>query len=88
MYLSTEPDHTARADQPRYTSSAVDYEKKYAPDEHGEELSSNARIWSVYNDEAQIADTELVKGLNGTLDVLMVFVSRISMATQHLITRN
>ncbi|KAL1685898.1 hypothetical protein GGG16DRAFT_65361 [Schizophyllum commune] len=78
MYLSTELDHTARADQPRYTSSAIDYDKKYAPDEHGEELSSNARIWSVYNDEAQIADTELVKGLNGTLDVLMVFAGLFS----------
>ncbi|KAI5892248.1 uncharacterized protein SCHCODRAFT_02625663 [Schizophyllum commune H4-8] len=78
MHLSTELDHTARADQPRYTSSAVDYEKKYAPDAHGEELSSNARIWSVYNDEAQIADTELVKGLNGTLDVLMVFAGLFS----------
>ncbi|KAL1725175.1 hypothetical protein EV714DRAFT_173645, partial [Schizophyllum commune] len=78
MHLSTELDHAARADQPRYTSSAVDYEKKYAPDEHGEELSSNARIWSVYNDEAQIADTELVKGLNGTLDVLMVFAGLFS----------
>ncbi|KAI5830384.1 hypothetical protein K523DRAFT_372222 [Schizophyllum commune Tattone D] len=79
MHLSSpELDRNARADQPRYTSSAIDYEKKYAPDQHGEELSSNARIWSVYNDEAQIADTELVKGLNGTLDVLMVFAGLFS----------
>ena len=64
-------------DPPRYTSSDVDYEKKYAPDAYGEELSKDARVWSVYNDEAQIVDGEMVKGLNGTLDVLLVFVRGI-----------
>ena len=60
--------------QPRYTSSDVDYEKKYGPDAYGQELSKNARVWSVYNDEAQIADEAMIKELNGTLDVLLVFV--------------
>lgn len=65
-----------RGDQPRYTTSDVDYEKKYAPDAYGEEMSSKARVWSVYNDETQIVDGERVKALNGTLDVLLVFVRR------------
>ena len=67
-----------QSDPPRYTSSDVDYEKKYAPDAYGEELSKDARVWSVYNDEAQIVDGEMVRGLNGTLDVLLVFVCGIS----------
>ncbi|KAL1690585.1 hypothetical protein GGG16DRAFT_37550, partial [Schizophyllum commune] len=65
-------------DQPRYTSSDVDYEKKYAPDAYGKELSKNARVWSVYNDEAQIADEAMIKELNGTLDVLLVFAGLFS----------
>ncbi|KAL1700337.1 hypothetical protein EV121DRAFT_174676, partial [Schizophyllum commune] len=56
----------------------VDYEKKYAPDAYGKELSKNARVWSVYNDEAQIADEAMVKELNGTLDVLLVFAGLFS----------
>ncbi|KAL1698104.1 hypothetical protein EV121DRAFT_297558 [Schizophyllum commune] len=60
------------SDQPRYTSSDVDYETKYAPDLYGEELSKNARVWSVYNDEAQMADKERVQKLNGTLDALII----------------
>ncbi|KAL1751544.1 hypothetical protein FB107DRAFT_221788, partial [Schizophyllum commune] len=67
-----------RGDQPRYTTSDVDYEKKYAPDAYGEEMSSKARVWSVYNDETQIVDGERVKALNGTLDVLLVFAGLFS----------
>ncbi|KAI4293568.1 hypothetical protein K525DRAFT_281857 [Schizophyllum commune Loenen D] len=48
---------------------------KYAPDPYGEELSKNARVWSVYNDEAEIADKERVQKLNGTLDALLVFLT-------------
>ncbi|KAI4523040.1 hypothetical protein K525DRAFT_197392, partial [Schizophyllum commune Loenen D] len=65
-------------DQPRYTSSDVDYEKKYAPDAYGKELSEDARVWSVYNDEAQIADEAMTKELNGTLDALLVFAGLFS----------
>ncbi|KAL1745424.1 hypothetical protein HDZ31DRAFT_36536, partial [Schizophyllum fasciatum] len=62
-----------RTDQPRYATTDSDYEQKYAPDAYGEELSSGARVWSVYNDEATTADAAMVGGLNGTLDVLLVF---------------
>ncbi|KAI5830927.1 hypothetical protein K523DRAFT_219712, partial [Schizophyllum commune Tattone D] len=55
-----------------------DYETKYAPDPYGEELSKNARVWSVYNDEAEIADKERVQKLNGTLDALLVFAGLFS----------
>lgn len=60
---------------PTYQSLDVVYEQKYAPDAPGEELGAQARVWSVYNDEARIADAEKVRRLNGTLDVLLVFVS-------------
>ncbi|KAL1731874.1 hypothetical protein EV714DRAFT_167052, partial [Schizophyllum commune] len=56
----------------------VDYETKYAPDPYGEELGKNARIWSVYSDETQIADKERVQKLNGTLDALLVFAGLFS----------
>ncbi|KAL1738313.1 hypothetical protein HDZ31DRAFT_703, partial [Schizophyllum fasciatum] len=54
------------------------YEETYAPDPCGEELSSNARVWCVYNDEAQMADRELVKSLNGTIDTLFLFAGLFS----------
>ncbi|KAL1754588.1 hypothetical protein FB107DRAFT_291510 [Schizophyllum commune] len=69
---------SGQSEQPRYTSSDVDYERKYAPDAYGEELNKNARVYSVYNDEAQIADGEMVRSLNGTLDVLLVFAGLFS----------
>lgn len=67
-------------DQPysRYATNDVDYEKKYPPDPYGEELSEKARVWSVYNEEAQMADAEMVRGMNGTLDVLLVFAGLFS----------
>ena len=63
-----------RRSLPRYTASDTNYEKKYAPDAYGKELGADARVWRVYNDEAQVADGEMVKELNGTTDVLLVFV--------------
>ncbi|KAL1713861.1 hypothetical protein EV715DRAFT_187809, partial [Schizophyllum commune] len=64
--------------QPRHTATDTNYEQKYAPDAYGEELSARARVWRVYNDESQIADGEMVTGLNGTLDVLLVFAGLFS----------
>ncbi|KAL1742961.1 hypothetical protein HDZ31DRAFT_65474 [Schizophyllum fasciatum] len=56
----------------------AEYEAKYVPDSYGEELGDTARVWRVYNDHSQSADTETVKGLNGTLDVLLVFAGLFS----------
>ena len=60
--------------QRRYTPTDVNYKDKYEPDPYGEELGPKARVWSVYNDEAWRADGEQTQRLNGTLDVLLVFV--------------
>ncbi|KAL1713865.1 hypothetical protein EV715DRAFT_210766, partial [Schizophyllum commune] len=75
--LSTKPIPAVNSDQPRYTSSDVDYETKYAPDPYGEELSSKARVWRVYNDEAQMADKERA-GLFSA--VVTTFVAQSSQA--------
>ncbi|KAI4522952.1 hypothetical protein K525DRAFT_197578 [Schizophyllum commune Loenen D] len=78
--LDSEGAEGKRWEQPynRYAPSDVDYEKKYAPDPYGEELGPKARIWNVYNDEAQMADAEMVQGLNGTIDVLLIFAGLFS----------
>ncbi|KAI5891514.1 uncharacterized protein SCHCODRAFT_02544909 [Schizophyllum commune H4-8] len=69
-----------RQEQPynRYRHSDVDYEAKYKADAYGEELGPQARVWNVYNDEAQMADAEMVKGMNGSIDVLLVFAGLFS----------
>ncbi|KAL1697631.1 hypothetical protein GGG16DRAFT_107547 [Schizophyllum commune] len=67
-----------RRSLPRYTASGTNYEKKYGPDAYGKELGADARVWRVYNDEAQVADGEMVKELNGTTDVLLVFAGLFS----------
>ncbi|KAL1685512.1 hypothetical protein GGG16DRAFT_66160 [Schizophyllum commune] len=80
---STKPNFAASNDQSRYTSSDVDYETKYAPDPYGEELSKNARVWSVYNDEAEIADKErLTSWISAGLfsAVVTTFVAQSSQA--------
>ncbi|KAL1732098.1 hypothetical protein EV714DRAFT_207498, partial [Schizophyllum commune] len=48
-----------RRSLPRYTASGTNYEKKYGPDAYGKELGADARVWRVYNDEAQVADGEM-----------------------------
>jgi hypothetical protein len=40
-----------------------------------EEMGENARVWRVYNDEADRTDMEMVDGWKGTLDTLLIFVS-------------
>jgi hypothetical protein len=39
-----------------------------------EELTENARVWRVYNDEADRSDAEMVAGWTSTLDTLFIFV--------------
>lgn len=74
------PANDTRSDQPysRYATNDVDYEERYPPDPYGEELSEKARFWRVYNEEAQMADAEMVKGMDRTLDVLLVFAGLFS----------
>ena len=37
-------------------------------------MGPNARVWRVYQDEADMYDTEMIEGWQGTTDVLLVFV--------------
>ncbi|KIY71979.1 hypothetical protein CYLTODRAFT_326310, partial [Cylindrobasidium torrendii FP15055 ss-10] len=50
-----------------------DYERKYPPDPRHEELSDNARVWWMYNDEAAIFDADMVGEAADNLDILLVF---------------
>ena len=52
-----------------------DYNRIYPEDEYGEEMSDNARVWRVYNDESDRIDAEMVAGWKGTLDTLLIYVS-------------
>ncbi|KAA1466027.1 hypothetical protein DENSPDRAFT_7912 [Dentipellis sp. KUC8613] len=54
------------------------YEQKYPPDEMGEELGPNARIWRVYLDEAEAFDNDMINGWKDTIDVLLVFAGLFS----------
>ncbi|KIY68960.1 hypothetical protein CYLTODRAFT_350511, partial [Cylindrobasidium torrendii FP15055 ss-10] len=54
-------------------SSVRDYTKRYPPDERYKELHDNARIWLVYNDEADIFDADMVGEAADSLDILLVF---------------
>jgi hypothetical protein len=40
-----------------------------------EEMGDNARVWRVFNDEADRIDAERVDGWRSTLDTLLIFVS-------------
>ncbi|KIY66509.1 hypothetical protein CYLTODRAFT_339458, partial [Cylindrobasidium torrendii FP15055 ss-10] len=55
-----------------------DYEKKYPPDPRHEELSENARVWWMYNDEAAIFDADMVGQAADSLDILLVFAGLFS----------
>jgi hypothetical protein len=42
-----------------------------------EEMGDHARVWRVYNDEADRIDEDMVTGWKGTLDTLLIFVGII-----------
>ncbi len=50
------------------------YKVRYPPDPHGKGMSSNARIWSIYLDEAMDFDANMLAEWRDTIDVLLVFV--------------
>ena len=56
---------------------AYDYEAKYAPDPPFQGAAPNARIWQVYNDEADAFDSDMIGGWKDTIDVFLVFVSSL-----------
>ncbi|KAH8802381.1 hypothetical protein DL96DRAFT_1563440 [Flagelloscypha sp. PMI_526] len=54
------------------------YEEKYPEDAPGEELGPDARVFKVYNDEAEKYDADMVRGFRDSLDGLLVFASLFS----------
>lgn len=54
--------------------ATYDYEQKYPEDERYHELDENARVWHVYNDEAEAFDADIVSEAGHSLDVLLIFV--------------
>ncbi|KAK0222941.1 hypothetical protein EDD85DRAFT_249911 [Armillaria nabsnona] len=55
-----------------------DYKARYPPDPHGQGMSSNARIWSIYLDEAADFDANMLAECRDTIDVLLVFAGLFS----------
>ncbi len=56
-----------------------DYEQKYVPNPIYKEWFLNARVWQVYGDEATQIDIEMVAGWRKGLNMLLVFVSCITL---------
>ncbi|KAH8798006.1 hypothetical protein DL96DRAFT_1639676, partial [Flagelloscypha sp. PMI_526] len=54
------------------------YEEKYPEDVPGAELGADARVFKVYNDEAEKYDADMVRGFRDSLDGLLVFASLFS----------
>ncbi|KAG5726591.1 Inversin-B [Termitomyces sp. T112] len=55
-----------------------DYTDKYKSDKPGEEIEENARVWSVYLDEAESHDADVMQGYRTIIDGLLVFASLFS----------
>jgi predicted adenine nucleotide alpha hydrolase (AANH) superfamily ATPase len=52
----------------------TNYENILPEDEYMEELGENARVFKVYNLEAERKDSELVEGWKSCLDTMIIFV--------------
>ncbi|KAK0217209.1 hypothetical protein IW262DRAFT_1276486, partial [Armillaria fumosa] len=55
-----------------------DYNVRYPPDPPGQEMSENARIWPIYNEEAADFDANMLAEWRDTIDVLLVFAGLFS----------
>ncbi|SJL12458.1 uncharacterized protein ARMOST_15885 [Armillaria ostoyae] len=55
-----------------------DYKARYPPDPYGQEMSENARIWPIYNEEAAEFDANMLAEWRDTIDVLLVFAGLFS----------
>ncbi|KAH8799514.1 hypothetical protein DL96DRAFT_868247 [Flagelloscypha sp. PMI_526] len=54
------------------------YEEKYPEDAPGDELGADARVFKVYNDEAEKYDADMIRGFRDSFDGLLVFASLFS----------
>ncbi|KAJ7268707.1 hypothetical protein B0H12DRAFT_1067756 [Mycena haematopus] len=59
-------------------ATEVKSEKDGMRDESGAEMFDTARVWHIYNDEAQKADTLMTDGWSRSIDVLLVFTGLFS----------
>jgi hypothetical protein len=46
-------------------------------------MGDHARVWRIYNDEADRIDAEMVAGWRGTLDTLLIFVRIDTLRLNH-----
>lgn len=56
-----------------------DINEIYRPGGLGPEASEHAIVWKVYNAESAKADTALLDASHRSIDVLLIFVSQISL---------
>ncbi|KAG7453222.1 uncharacterized protein BT62DRAFT_878890, partial [Guyanagaster necrorhizus] len=56
------------------------YKTRCPPDPYGQEMSDNARIWSIYLDEATEFDTNMLAEWGDAIDVLLIFLSHGSLS--------
>ncbi|KAG6819146.1 hypothetical protein H0H93_014921 [Arthromyces matolae] len=54
------------------------YQAMYGPEPKGQEAGENARVWSVYLDEADDYDSDMINSFRTILDSLLVFASLFS----------
>ena len=54
-----------------------EYDRKYPPDQPGQELAPNARIWKIYRDEAIEFDKEEFDEWHKVLDWTLIFVRHL-----------
>ncbi|CAE6409087.1 unnamed protein product [Rhizoctonia solani] len=71
------PDPTPHA-PPSSRMPAVNTDPIAERDEYGAEMGKEARVWKIYVQETDRADTELVDGWNKSLDVILVFAALFS----------
>ncbi|KAG6919743.1 hypothetical protein DXG01_001577 [Tephrocybe rancida] len=59
-------------------SRTYDYTATYRQDKPGTEGKGNARVWSVYLDEADNLDTDILQGYRNIIDSLLIFAALFS----------
>ncbi|KAH8834735.1 hypothetical protein DL96DRAFT_1808703 [Flagelloscypha sp. PMI_526] len=65
-----------------------DYDSKYPNnDPPGEEASDIARVWMIYNDEAEMYDDDMLRGFRDTIDSLLVFAALFSAVVTTLLVQ-
>jgi len=75
--------------RPNYSSGTNwgDYNQIYPEDAYMEEMSEEARVWRVYNDEADRVDSEMVEVWKSTLNTLLIFAGLFSAVIATFVTQ-